>query len=357
MPFLSVSVCKAILRGWTSTALRTVVSVVTGVLLQPPAGGAGLVDQPTVRVGATVGETGDVVVLPLVLDTAGRDLAGVLVDIALPGKGIVPLSTASGRPDCIPGDEAGKPDSAFKFRPHGCILGENCTDIRAVILSFSDSEPIPDGVVLFTCRFSLFAPFDGTNSVPCLRADGSTPDGGLVQLGCDSGAIYVEPFVNYTPTPTRTPSVTRTPSRTGTPTATATSTRTGTATSTATITLTATSTDTPTPTASPTATDTPTATPTASATASPSASATPTPIRCVGDCDGDGTLTVAELVRGVAIALGNLAISACPAFDRNLDREVAVFELINAVNNALGGCTPPPELAARRAGWAPASCG
>jgi hypothetical protein len=46
-------------------------------------------------------------------------------------------------------------------------------------------------------------------------------------------------------------------------------------------------------------------------------------------------------VRGVAIALGSVSLSECPAFDRNADREVAVFELINAVNNALGRCQPP----------------
>ena len=60
-----------------------------------------------------------------------------------------------------------------------------------------------------------------------------------------------------------------------------------------------------------------------------------------GDCNGDGAVTVDELVTGVNIALGTTPLSACAAFDRNGDGQVTVDELIEAVNNALAG--PPPE--------------
>ena len=82
---------------------------------------------------------------------------------------------------------------------------------------------------------------------------------------------------------------------------------------------------------------------TATATETGTATATRTPIQCVGDCNGDGTVRVNELVRGVNIALGNLAPFTCPAVDRNGDDDVEIFELLNAVNNALGGCQPPPR--------------
>ena len=49
-------------------------------------------------------------------------------------------------------------------------------------------------------------------------------------------------------------------------------------------------------------------------------------------------MTVADLVRGVNIALGNLPISACPAFDPDGSGVVTIDELIEAVNNALNGC-------------------
>jgi len=55
---------------------------------------------------------------------------------------------------------------------------------------------------------------------------------------------------------------------------------------------------------------------------------------CLGDCNGDGDVTVDELIKGINIALGTVSPSACPAFADCLD----VTCLISAVNNALNGC-------------------
>jgi Ca2+-binding EF-hand superfamily protein len=54
-----------------------------------------------------------------------------------------------------------------------------------------------------------------------------------------------------------------------------------------------------------------------------------------GDCNGDGQVTINELILGVNIALGSLPITDCPAFDTNGDGEVSIDELIAAVNVAL----------------------
>jgi hypothetical protein len=63
----------------------------------------------------------------------------------------------------------------------------------------------------------------------------------------------------------------------------------------------------------------------------------PTP--CPGDCNGDGTVGIDELVLGVEAATdGNVA--ACPAFDANNDGVATVDELVSAVNAALLGCPP-----------------
>jgi hypothetical protein len=81
-----------------------------------------------------------------------------------------------------------------------------------------------------------------------------------------------------------------------------------------------------------------TPTPTATLTPTPSATPTPTPIRCVGDCDGSGTVTVNEIIKGVNIDLDTAPLSTCPQFDANDSGTVTVNELIIGVNNALGGC-------------------
>jgi hypothetical protein len=59
---------------------------------------------------------------------------------------------------------------------------------------------------------------------------------------------------------------------------------------------------------------------------------------CVGDCSGDGEVTVNELITMVNIALGNSPVSACPVGDANGDGEITVNEIISGVNNALNGC-------------------
>jgi len=60
--------------------------------------------------------------------------------------------------------------------------------------------------------------------------------------------------------------------------------------------------------------------------------------QCVGDCNGDGEVTINELITGVNIALGSQDVSTCPSFDTNDDGEVAINELIQGVTNALDGC-------------------
>lgn len=62
------------------------------------------------------------------------------------------------------------------------------------------------------------------------------------------------------------------------------------------------------------------------------------PAPCVGDCDGDATVRVNELVTGVRIALGELAADACAIFDGDGDGTVSIAELIGAVGALLNGC-------------------
>ncbi|MCX8073930.1 MAG: Ig domain-containing protein [Candidatus Binatia bacterium] len=59
---------------------------------------------------------------------------------------------------------------------------------------------------------------------------------------------------------------------------------------------------------------------------------------CVGDCNGDGEVTVDEVVRGVNVALGGLELTICPAFDRDGDAVVAIDEIVAAVGFLLNGC-------------------
>jgi hypothetical protein len=70
----------------------------------------------------------------------------------------------------------------------------------------------------------------------------------------------------------------------------------------------------------------------------PMGAACPALALCAGDCDGDGAVTIDELLRGVNIALGTVGVDECPSFDGNGDGTVTVDELLTAVNHALNGC-------------------
>src|SRR5262249_46486276 len=80
----------------------------------------------------------------------------------------------------------------------------------------------------------------------------------------------------------------------------------------------------------------------------PLISPTPTPTHpevehtiCAGDCNGDGTVTIDELVLGVHIALEGAG--SCPLLECNgPDLGVSLNCLVRGVNYALGGCASPP---------------
>lgn len=99
--------------------------------------------------------------------------------------------------------------------------------------------------------------------------------------------------------------------------------------------------DSPTPAATPTATASLSETPTHDPDPTATLEATSTPVApgCTGDCDGDLLVTVNELVTGINIALGNLAVGDCRAFDTNVDGVVTVDEIVSAQRGALEGCT------------------
>jgi len=62
-------------------------------------------------------------------------------------------------------------------------------------------------------------------------------------------------------------------------------------------------------------------------------------VGCPGDCNGDGSVAIDELIRAVAIALGQTPVSACSGLDTNADGAIEVAEIVSAVGGALNGCS------------------
>lgn len=78
-------------------------------------------------------------------------------------------------------------------------------------------------------------------------------------------------------------------------------------------------------------------------TATPTATETPLVgevLVCPGDCNGDFRVEIAELVRGVGIALGTIGADECPVFEG-----APISELVTAVRSATEGCEQTARLA------------
>lgn len=69
---------------------------------------------------------------------------------------------------------------------------------------------------------------------------------------------------------------------------------------------------------------------------------------CAGDCDEDGQVSVAEVIRAGGIALGQRPLVACGQADRDDDGVVTIDELVSAVRAATEGCPLPPTATPSR---------
>lgn len=62
---------------------------------------------------------------------------------------------------------------------------------------------------------------------------------------------------------------------------------------------------------------------------------------CTADCNGDGRVTVDEVLAALSIALDAERLASCSRADIDEDDHVAVFEIVAGVNAALHGCRLP----------------
>lgn len=62
---------------------------------------------------------------------------------------------------------------------------------------------------------------------------------------------------------------------------------------------------------------------------------------CVGDCGGDGAVSVNELLTIIGIAQGTATLESCAAADADHDGRVSISEILQAVNAAVNGCRRP----------------
>lgn len=313
---------------------------------QPAAPAAG---QPvSINAAALSANPGAVVAMRVSVTAPGQTVAALQNYLAYP-QATRFLANGSGQPDCSLSSEASAALATFAFSPAGCDPASNCERVLAFVDASATALSLGGLKIVYRCQVQVDAAAQpGFRAITVLGVATTDGAGNPIGTSAFNGGIVVRAPATPTPTPTDTPTVTptatRTPTATITPTATETSTTTPTETSTATPTAPPSATATPTATASitpsTTATANPTSTPTTTPTANPTATATAP--ACAGDCNDDGVVSLAELVRAVGIGLGRGSVDDCPSLDANADGAAQVEELVASVGDSLGSCAGGP---------------
>ncbi len=283
------------------------------------------------------------------LDGANDNLAPPTIEFVDPVSGtacaqcIVEIFSDHGAQGRIFEGTAFSTDGAWRFlgSPSGPNITATNTDVSNNTSEFSAPFALasPTPTASFTPPpATATAPPPHTSTATATLT--STASASATRTPTLSATAAASPTATSAATATATPPHTFTATATRTSTASASITRTPTLSATAVASPTATSAATTTPpdaTATLTAAATVTATSAATPTVPSGATPTATAMACTGDCDGNGVVSIDELVKGVSIALDALPPSACPAFQSG-DGQVDIAQLVKGVANALDGC-------------------
>lgn len=252
---------------------------------------------------------------------------------ASPSPSVTPTRTATAPPTATPSPSASRTASHV---PSFTATATATNTATATSTATATASPSP------SATFSTTPTAHPTMTSP----PSPTPSGTSTVTPTLTASETAAPSVTATPSPTET--VTPTASVTGhitsSPTPPIPATATASAAPSPPVTETGTPMVTTTPTASPTTPDTATPTAPATGTPTPIASVTPTPTAsppgtpCPGDCNGDRTVTIDDIVVLVNVMLDLAPADACPAGDFNGDGDITIEEGVRAVNAALFGC-------------------
>jgi CSLREA domain-containing protein len=102
------------------------------------------------------GHPGEQVVFTATLSTKGASVARTQNDIAFDAANAPIAALPNAAPDCTVNAQLLKEAASFAFQPGGCS-GAACTSVHAAVLSTMNTNPIPDGSVLYTCKVNVAA--------------------------------------------------------------------------------------------------------------------------------------------------------------------------------------------------------
>lgn len=124
------------------------------------------------------------------LESSGEDVAGTQNRIVLP-PGLEFVVDEQGEPVCAANPEINRRASAFALLPNGCIASE-CRELVAVIISFDNTDPIPDGSDLYSCRIKTNSGTrPGIYRIEIEETGAASPQGDAVSVRGENGSLQV----------------------------------------------------------------------------------------------------------------------------------------------------------------------
>lgn len=140
--------------------------------------------QVRIDVDSVAGKTGDEVSVNVVLSVAGTPVVAAQNQLHFPhGTSVV---------SCRANEEIGKDATLFTYLPQGCARGVDCTSTRALVFSLTDSNPIPDGSLLYTCKVRIAADATpGRSEIACDDSLASTADAEAVPASCPAAPVVI----------------------------------------------------------------------------------------------------------------------------------------------------------------------
>ena len=152
----------------------------------------GHVGLPQIALSSASGAAGQTVKIAATMRSGSEKLAGTQNDIGFDPHQVAFAATSNGKPDCSANAAIGKEGTAFSFLPAGCQKGGTCTSVRALVLSLSNVDPIPDGALLYTCTVRIAADASpGAHALPIGRVGFSAPNGKAVNGTGANGSVTV----------------------------------------------------------------------------------------------------------------------------------------------------------------------
>jgi hypothetical protein len=187
----ALSACSAMDSGSKSQPSKPTVSAPKSPTTASPAVSSHG-NKPTLALSTAQGRSGEVVNVSATLAGGSASIAGTQNDMGFDSKQLAIVATAKGKPDCAANRSLGKEGTAFSFMPPGCNGGPTCTGVRALVLSLSNTAPIPNGSTLYTCKVHIASGAGpGTYKLTNSRVGFSSPKGDAIDGAGGDGVVTV----------------------------------------------------------------------------------------------------------------------------------------------------------------------